>query len=163
MKKIIFYFLPFLFVCTSIHSQEKTKADSNKKKSLNIEDAVLGYYKGLYPSSLTGISWTSENKYTYQSNDEFILLEPNQNYNSKSRNTISIEDINSSFEGLELTGLPWGAAISKNTISFNHLSSFYHLNLKDKTSDVMQYPENAASIDVSPNKKTIAYTINPPI
>jgi len=160
MKKIIFYFLPFLFMCTSIHSQENTKGDTNKKKSLNIEDAVLGYYKGLYPSSLTGISWTSENKYSYQSNDEFIILEPNQNYNSKSRNTISIEDINSSFEGLELTGLPWGAAISKNTISFNHINSFYHLNLKDKTNDVIQYPENAASIDVSPNKKTVAYTID---
>ena len=45
----------------------------------------------------------------------------------------------------------------KNTISFNHLSSFYHLNLKDKTTDVIQYPENAASIDVSPNKPLLIY------
>ena len=56
MKKI----LSFLFICTFILGY-------SQKKELTIEDAVLGYYKGLYPSSLTSLQWV-------QNSENYVLL-----------------------------------------------------------------------------------------
>ncbi len=153
MKKLFFSLL-FISVFTASFSQDK-------KGDMSLEDAVLGYYKGLYPSSLTGLSWTLDNQYTYQSSNEFIIINPNKTPETKKRKLITIEKINDLYEGsVPLNRLPWKKSISGDAISFNHLNTYYILDLKKKTKTTIVYPQNASLIDVSKNKKTIAYTLD---
>ena len=130
MKKLIFCTLSILLFNTN-YTQEETN-EVSEKKTLTIEDGVLGYYKGLYPTSLTGLSWTLNNQYVYQDENEYVILNPNQSYNSKKKRSISIEAINNVYEMLNLNALPWGAEIDKEIISFDHMNSFYEIDLKKK-------------------------------
>ena len=130
--KNIFFFLSFLFLYTATYGQDK-KAD------LSLEDAVLAYYKGLYPSSLSGLSWTSDNQYVFQNSDEnisengYIILDPNKAYDSKKRKVITLEKLADLCEGpVPLSNLPWEKSISGNTISFSHLNTYYKIDLKKK-------------------------------
>ena len=52
--RLPFLFFTLLITSTSLFSQ-------GVKKELTLEDAVLGYYKGLYPDNLYGLDWTSTN------------------------------------------------------------------------------------------------------
>ena len=142
MKKLLLCSFSFLLFNIN-YTQEKTKVVSKEKKTLTIEDGVLGYYKGLYPASLTGLSWTLNNQYVYQEKNEFIVLSPDQSYNSKKKRSITIESINAVNEKLELTTLPWGTKIDKEIISFEHMNSFYEIDLKNNTSKTIHYPNNA--------------------
>ena len=64
MKKVI-GFLLILFVSTQLVAQEK---------HLNIEDAVLGYYKGLYPKDLTQLQWIKgTDTYIYREADKYVI------------------------------------------------------------------------------------------
>ncbi len=104
MKKLFFSLL-FISVFTASFSQDK-------KGDMSLEDAVLGYYKGLYPSSLTGLSWTLDNQYTYQSSNEFIIINPNKTPETKKRKLITLEKINDLYEGsVPLNRLPWKKSI----------------------------------------------------
>ena len=110
MKKI-FLLTPLFFLFNIINSQEEVNAVLNDKKKLTIENAVLGYYKGLYPKNLSDLAWTLNNQYVYQNENEYVILNPNQSHNSKNKKSITIESINSVNKNLGLKSLPWGAKI----------------------------------------------------
>ena len=64
-----FLFFTLFLVFTSLFSQEA-------KKELTLKDAVLGYYKGLYPDNLYGLDWTSTNSLYKKEKDALVLYQP---------------------------------------------------------------------------------------
>ena len=83
MKKISsLLILITLFNCIS--SQET-------KKELTLEDAVMGYYKGLYPKNMYGLSWTDNNQLYIRENNNINIY---TNFSPNKKKTIStIKDI----------------------------------------------------------------------
>ena len=158
MKKI-FLLTPLFFLFNIINSQEEVNTVLNDKKKLTIENAVLGYYKGLYPKNLSDLAWTLNNQYVYQNENEFVILNPNQSHDSEKKKSITIESINAVNKNLALKTLPWGAKINGQVISFNHMHTYFEIDLKNKSSKSIHYPIDASSIDLAPNKKTLAFTI----
>ena len=50
--RTVFTFLAALTLSMASYSQ-------NPKEELTLKDAVMGYYKGLYPENMYGADWTS--------------------------------------------------------------------------------------------------------
>ena len=69
--RIVFTFLAALILSIACYSQ-------NPKEELTLEDAVMGYYKGLYPENMYGTDWTSTNKLYRKKGNEIIIYEPNK-------------------------------------------------------------------------------------
>ena len=65
MKKIIYtLFLSFFLIGFS------------QQKELSIDDAVLGYSKGLYPSTLKNLHWVGDsNLYVFEKNNSLVFTE----------------------------------------------------------------------------------------
>ena len=49
-------------------------AQSNNENSLTLSDAVLGYYKNLYPKNLNGINWNENNELYIRKKNELIVF-----------------------------------------------------------------------------------------
>ena len=49
-------------------------AQSNNENSLTLSDAVLGYYKNLYPKNLNGINWNENNELYVRKKNELIVF-----------------------------------------------------------------------------------------
>ncbi len=153
MKRILSSTL-LIFIFLNVTCQEK-------KNELSIEDAVLAYYKGLYPSSLKGLSWTSNNQYVFENTNEYIILDPEKASDSKKRKAITLKKLAELCkDSVPLSNLPWKKSIAGNIISFSYLNTYYTLDLKKKTKTSIVYPQNASTIDVSGNKQIIAYTLD---
>ena len=138
-----FLFFTLLLVSSSIFSQET-------KKELTLQDAVLGYYKGLYPDNLYGLDWTSSNSLYKKDKDALLVYQPTKKGTKKLYNT--------------------DLKINKNLreirrLIFENDKSFYYIQngecyAKIKNGEVTySYPKKAENTTLSPSKKHIAYTI----
>ena len=64
-------------IITILISSCVLNAQENKLKELTLDDAVLGYYKGLYPSSMRGLTWTNNNLLAIKnSNNQIEFFKP---------------------------------------------------------------------------------------
>ncbi len=105
MKKIISFI--FLFTYFLGFSQQK---------ELTLEDAVLGYYKGLYPSTLNNLNWVKNaNTYTFQKDNELILTNAKSN---KVISTISLKQLQKTYPTLK--HFPRLQEISTTTLTFKN-------------------------------------------
>ena len=145
MKKSISILL-LLFV-TVITAQEV--------KHLNLEDAVLGYYKGLYPEQKS-MQWIDDT-------DDFIIVENNSvlvNYNLEKRPAIfTLEDLQSAFP--ELKRMPNSfLKITTEEVFFNHNNTVVQYNyINKKVSDVIKFPSESENNEFNTSANAIAYTI----
>lgn len=146
MKKI---FLLLLLGANFLNAQEK---------DLSIESSVLGYYQGLYPSSLSSLQFLADdNKYTHRVNDSLIILPATSLPGSKTTDLITLEQIKID----SLDKLPYFRSVSSNQVVFDHKKTKYIYNYKGekKGSFVsIQYPEDAAHQDFNKKAQAIAYT-----
>ena len=81
------FLLATIFISIGIfNAQEKTL------KELSLEDAVLGYYKGLYPNSMRGLKWTENNLLAIKSSDNKIeVFKPIQTKRKEKLNPLNID------------------------------------------------------------------------
>ena len=127
------------------------KAQESNLKELTIEDAVLGYYKGLYPRSMNGIKWTDNNLLAIKNNKNKIeIFKPS---GSKRKNFLSPTSIDSSYKYIS----NWNIE-NKNHWTFFSNSSFIETNNGNVTK--IKFSEKAQNISISPNKNQIAYTLD---
>ncbi|NEW79654.1 MAG: prolyl oligopeptidase family serine peptidase [Gelidibacter sp.] len=146
MKKIFL----FLFLGTFIlgFSQQKT---------LSLEDAVLGYQKGLNPSSLSDLKWVNNsNSYVFQKDNALIFTDAVSNKVTKN---IPLSDLQKSYP--ELTRFPRIMEISINELVFsykNFIETFNHSNLSKSAS--ISFDEAAENTEYNSKAKAIAYTLN---
>jgi dipeptidyl-peptidase-4 len=145
MKKSIS--ILFLLFVTILSAQEV--------KHLNLEDAVLGYYKGLYPEQKS-MQWMD-------GTDDFIVTENNSvyvNYNLEKRPAIfTLEDLQSAFP--ELKRMPNSfLKITSEEVFFNHNNTIVQYNyIIKKGSGDIKYPSEAKNNEFNTLANAIAYTI----
>jgi dipeptidyl-peptidase-4 len=145
MKKSIS--ILFLLFVTILSAQEV--------KHLNLEDAVLGYYKGLYPEQKS-MQWID-------GTDDFIVTENNSvyvNYNLEKRPAIfTLEDLQNTFP--ELKRMPNSfLKITSEEVFFNHNNTIVQYNyIIKKGSGDIKYPSEAKNNEFNTLANAIAYTI----
>jgi len=144
MKKVIIVF-SILFLFQGYAQQ----------KELTLNDAVLGYYKGLYPKQLSSLQWVSPTKYVYVEANAYIIKDVEKNTTEK----ITIANFEKAFP--ETKRVPRISSINANTITFQKEHTQYNFNYKTKAiiSEVT-FNEAAQNNDYNSTAKAIAYTIN---
>ncbi|MFK5891238.1 MAG: DPP IV N-terminal domain-containing protein [Flavobacteriaceae bacterium] len=145
MKNIIRILL--LFTITFSTAQEV--------KHLNLENAVLGNAKGLYPTQKS-LQWIS-------GTDDFIVTENNNvivNYNLlKNATLFSLSNLQEAIPTLKRMPYTFSKLTAKE-VSFTHNNAMITYNYLNKTiSNKIKYPTNAQNNDFNSATNTIAYTV----
>ena len=123
------------------------------KKELTLEDAVMGYYKGLYPKNMYGLSWTDNNQlYIRENNNINIYI----NFSTKKKKTISLtKDTIKNTDQKRIRNFKYQNA---NSYSYSYGNRFTYKYDKKETTIIL--PQKAANQLASPNNEAIAYTID---
>lgn len=146
MKKIIF----LLFLCTFF-------LGFSQQKELSIEDAVLGYYNGLYPKNVSNIHWVENtNTYVQQNGNELIFTNAKT---AKVIDKLTLENLQKTYANLK--NIPSINAITSEEITFrtgNKIETYNYI-LSEKSSTVT-FDSTAKNTEYNSNAKAIAYTLD---
>ncbi len=143
MKKIFLYLLIFTF---SVNAQQK---------ELNLDDAVLGYYKGLYPKNLRNLQWLkNSDKFLYQNNGQIIF----KNIENKTVYTITKSDFTTVFT--DRKRLPYVETATDDFIQFSGKNEIILYRYHQKTYQSIKLPEGAENQDFCYQNMYVAYTLN---
>lgn len=143
--RIILTFLASLVLFMVSYSQ-------NLKKELTLNDAVMGYYKGLYPNNLYGINWSSNGIIYRKNGDELSIYHPTK---KEVKNYSISEDF---IKDSNIVYPERFTLLNNQSHSFHYNSQFHYV--KNKESFVISYPKEAKNLSLSQNKKKIAFTID---
>ena len=132
-----------------------TVINAQEVKHLNLEDAVLGYYKGLYPERKS-FQWID-------GADDFIIAENNRvliNYNLEKDSTLfSFNVLKKSFPALK-TMPNLFEKLTSEEITFDHNNAIFHYNyIKKKISGEIKYPSDAENKEYNTPANAVAYTL----
>ena len=124
-------------------------------KHLNLEDAVLGSYRGLYPEQKS-LQWI-------EGTDDYIITENNivqVNYNlSKRAALFSFDALQKSIPSLKAMPNSFSKVTSK-AVYFYHNNAHIQYNYIDKkVSEEIKYPEKAENMEFNLGANAIAYTV----
>ncbi|NQY28338.1 MAG: DPP IV N-terminal domain-containing protein [Flavobacteriaceae bacterium] len=126
-----------------------------QQKELSLNDAVLGYYKGLHPKQLSSLQWVSPTKYVYTEANTYII----KDVEKKTSEKITLANFEKAFPGTKR--IPRISSIDNNTITFRKENTQYHFNYKTKTiASAIHFDSTAQNNDYNSTAKAIAYTIN---
>jgi len=149
MKKKLW--LPILFFSTlfifSTQAQEK---------HLTMNDAVLGYYKGLYPESLRSLQWIKEtDNYIYNEKGSYVIKDAS----GMKINSVDLKAIQASFPNVKR--LPRIQHINHSDLAFQTATdlNIYNYITKSKQSSI-SFPEKAQNQDFCYKNKSVAYTLD---
>ena len=141
--RTVFTFLAALTLSMASYSQDP-------KEELTLKDAVMGYYKGLYPENMYGTDWTSTNKLYRKKGNEILVYEPNKKGVKKwTGKTLKYSDDLGTVRRLTID--------NQQSYHYNQKGKYYHYN-KGKIVE-FNYPNRAENITLSPTKNQLAYTI----
>lgn len=129
----------------------------SQQKNISIEDAVLGYYKGLYPTSLYNLQWVSNsNTYIYQKDNNLLFSD------AKTNNVIqkiSFETIQKTYP--ELRRLPYIQEITTSNLTFSNRNAIEVYNYKTNSKEnTITFDENAQNSEYNAYAKAVAYTLD---
>ncbi|MDV7188185.1 DPP IV N-terminal domain-containing protein [Lutibacter sp. TH_r2] len=129
----------------------------SQEKTLTIDDAVLGYYKGLYPMGLQNLKWVKDSDtYVYQKNNDlvFFAAETNEEYKK-----LTLETLQKTYP--DLKRFPRLASISLADITFNTRNGIEVFNtVQNQKSFTINWDSEAQNQEFSKKAKAVAYTIN---
>ena len=150
MKKNLAIFL--LFFVTLLTAQDL--------KHLTLEDAVMGFYKDLYPEQKS-LQWVDQT-------DDYILIENEVVYIQSASHpelerrapVLSLDDLQKVIPSLKSMPTSF-TKITSEEIYFTHNNSFFRYHYKSKIiSNEISFPEEAENIDVTSGPMAVAYTID---
>ncbi|NOR27796.1 MAG: prolyl oligopeptidase family serine peptidase [Lutibacter sp.] len=146
MKKIF----SLLFLCTFLLGY-------SQQQNLTVDDAVLGYYKGLYPSSLQNLKWVDNSDlYVFQKENELIFTNAKTN---KVIKKITLEELQKSFPTLKR--FPRLQKISTTELTFSNKNSIEVFNYITSTnSTTISFDKSAENTEYNSTAKSIAYTLD---
>ena len=125
----------------------------SQKKELTINDAVLGYYKGLYPKTMYSLQFTDDNHYIYREGSEYLI----KGIEDESVEKISLEQLQKTYS--DLKRLPRIMEIDAANLTFTQGNSVVTYNYKTNTeTSKTSYNEKAQNTDFKNGK--VAYTID---
>ncbi len=133
-----------------------------QEKSLTLEQAVLGYWQGLYPKTLTDLQWRPDSYYfTYTDNWKAIVQGKTQNTSVDT--LITLKKINKQLEkyDIELKYLYQIEWLDKDRFSITQNNAVIIYNAtSNKIEKVYKLPENSENIFYNDKAKAVAYTID---
>lgn len=149
MKKIVFFGL-FLVINTIVSAQTKAP--------LSIEDAELGFSKGLYPKNLRNLQWQKgTTNYSFIQGDSIIIKSGIPN--SKAKITyITLDNLKAYNENLKrMPNIQWKDATQLYYFQGNTVHVYN--TIKSSSSKVLSFPDVAQNNDYLASKNVMAYTI----
>jgi dipeptidyl-peptidase-4 len=139
--------LVFFFFVTSIFAQEQ--------KELTLEDAVFGYYKGLYPENLSQLQWSkNSNEFLYKKGDSLIITDAA----TLTKHAVKKEEIARVVDGVKR--LPYIQIFTSDYLIFQKDSTFVFYNYKQKSAEFIKTAAAAENTDIDWKNFRIAYTID---
>ncbi len=145
MKKFL-YILLFILTCQTSPAQ---------KKELSLKDAVLGYYKGLYPKYLDNFIWLKNtDTFLYKDGDSLVI----KNASNEIEKTLSLSVLKKSIPGLNR--LPYIETGTGQFLVFTHNNAIILYDYNTGQTGKIKYPEGAENLDFNPVIKHLAYTID---
>ena len=143
MKKL-FYILLFI-IGSQITAQQK---------QMSLDDAVLGYWKGLYPESLRNLQWLKDaDMFLYNNNNKIII----ENIEGQKLFEIDLASWQKTFEKAKY--LPYIETVTKDFWMFSGKNKTYLYDYHNKSYQVINMPENAENQDFCYKIKMTAYTV----
>ena len=146
MRKLITIIL--VFIGTTLNAQDI--------KHLSLEDAILGYYKGLYPEQKS-LQWM-------EGTDDYIVIENDEvyiNYQLERKPAIfTLEELQKSFP--EMKRIPYSfSSITSEEVTFIYKNAFIQYNyVNNAISNEIKYPVNGENTEFNKEANAVAYTIN---
>jgi len=138
-----------------------------QQKQLSIEDCELGYWKGLYPTSLMDLQWAgSDVQYSYialdskRENTNDTIFIKNAVANSKmAEHIITTADIKKTNTDAErFYGITW---LDASSFYYTSGNSFYTYNYQTKKGEkIISFSEKGENNDYNADKNLMAYTID---
>lgn len=126
-----------------------------QQKELTLNDAVLGYYKGLYPKSLSSLKWVTTNTYMYAENNSYVI----KNTQNSVIKTIALTDFQKAIPSLKR--LPRISEATSSAFVFVHHNEQIHFNYHNNTiNKKIVFETNATNNDYSDKANAIAYTLD---
>ncbi len=148
MKRNIFILFIGFLLAGSLQAQTKQK--------LTLEDAVLGYYKGLYPKRLSNLQWSQDKDvFLYRTDSSWII----KNTQGKIEEEISLKELDKHVDDT-IKRMPYATAFGYGAIAFRQDSVVYFYRYKEKKSDKIVLPGKAENVDIHLKTKQIAYTVD---
>ena len=140
----------FLFLCTFF-------LGFSQQQNLSIDDAVLGYYKGLYPSSLQNLKWVDDtNNYVFITDNNLTFTNAKTN---KVVKTLLLKDIQKTYA--KLKRFPRIMSISATELTFRSGNSIEIFNyITNSKTATIPFDKAAQNNEFNSKAKATAYTLN---
>lgn len=146
MKKL------FLLLVTSL-----TFTAVAQQKTLTLDDATLGYYKGLYPKNIYNLQWVkNSNVYMQRKNNSFVFTNAK---NNEVERTVTLSDLQKVYP--KLKRLPFYIEeVTNQTITFNNSGVYQTFNYLLNTSlQSVKTSKKAENREYNSQSKSVAYTL----
>ena len=144
MKKILYILLIVLAWQTSA-----------QKKELTLKDAVLGYYKNLYPEYMRNLIWLKNtDNFMYTDGDKLLI----KNTENQLEKTISFSDFSKVIP--DLKRLPYIEEGTGQYLIFTKDNAKILYDYNTGQLGKISYPKEAENLDFNSTNKHLAYTID---
>ena len=146
------YTLLLLLVVSTLFAQEK--------KHLTVSDAVLGYYKGLYPQHKS-YQWISgSNEIAIKNKNSLFATSAMHPEFEKKTAFLTLEELQKTYP--EVKRFPYRFdTITAETVTFSQANTVYTYNyIQDKAISAIKTPETAANNEYNAKANAVAYTID---
>ncbi len=127
-----------------------------QKPALTIEDAVLGYYKGLYPENMSGLAWLPNSDYYSAVNDNILYI-----FDSKGiiKKKLTLEELKATIKKEDLSYMPQLTWESSECVSFISGDKLYLVNpFKNSLKRFVDLPEDFENPDFHFGSEHMTYT-----
>ncbi len=128
-----------------------------QKPPLTVEQSVLGYYNGLYPENMAGLSWVpNSDDYSAVNSDILYVFSKD----GKIKKKLTLADLKTTIKNEDLAYMPSLSWESDDCISFISGDKLYFINpLKNTLKRFVDLPDNYENPDFSFKSENVAYTI----
>ncbi len=124
-------------------------------KKMSLEDAVLGYYKGLYPGALRNLKWVKNSDlYMYNVKGKIVIKDVNDNIKKE----ILLKDFNQNFS--DLKRVPYVEEITTEYLMFTQGHDKILFDYNNMKFNKLSYDDKGENVDFNIKQKAIAYTID---
>jgi dipeptidyl-peptidase-4 len=128
----------------------------SQNKSLTVEDAVMGYYNGLYPEKITGLQWVPGTELYSAINSNVLYVFDNT---GKIKKKLTLAEIKTTLKNPELSYMPRLTWESPTEIHLTLKDKLYILDpFKNELKKFITLPDRFENIDFHFNSESIAYT-----
>ncbi len=128
---------------------------SAQQKDLSLRDAVLGYYKGLYPKTLRNLQWVKDtDQFLYRDGQGVVF----KNIHNKVIKKVDLQQLKKALPDAKY--FPYIEAANAEFLMFTQDNATILFDYHNNKISKITYPEAAANQDFNIKNKSVAYTLD---